>query len=97
MKVFVAFLAVLTLCAIGSSDMVFYLINSSPARKIAGMHHWKHGRKGFGIYWLQLARDEVRLNRIAQQLFEFIGRSLSDDSFQVFLDYIHKIASLHIK
>ncbi|XP_042387055.1 nuclear pore complex protein NUP85-like [Zingiber officinale] len=55
---------------------------SASIMKIAGMHHWKHGRKGFGIYWLQLARDEVRLNRIAQQLFEFIGRSLSDDSFQ---------------
>ncbi|WOK95709.1 nuclear pore complex protein [Canna indica] len=50
--------------------------------KIAGMYHWKHGRKGFGIYWLQLAHDEVRLNRIAQQLFECIGKSLSDDSFK---------------
>ncbi|CAD5179032.1 nuclear pore complex protein NUP85-like isoform X1 [Musa acuminata AAA Group] len=50
--------------------------------KTAGMYNWKHGRRGFGIYWLQLARDEVRLNRIAQQLFKCIGKSLSDDSFK---------------
>lgn len=47
------------------------------------MHHWKHGRKGFGIYWLQQARDEIRLNKIAQQLFDCIGKSISDDSFKV--------------
>ncbi|XP_058114691.1 nuclear pore complex protein NUP85 isoform X2 [Magnolia sinica] len=50
--------------------------------KIAGMHHWKHGRKGAGVFWLKQAQDEVRLNRIAQQLFEFVGKSVSDDSFK---------------
>lgn len=47
------------------------------------MHHWKHGKKGSGVFWLQQAQDDVRLNRIAQQLFEFVGKSVSDDSFKV--------------
>lgn len=51
--------------------------------KIAGVHHWKHGKKGSGVFWLQQARDEVRLNRIAQQLFDFVGKSVSDESFKV--------------
>lgn len=51
--------------------------------QIAGMYHWKHGMKGSGVYWLQQARDEIRLSRIALQLFEFIGKSVSDDSFKV--------------
>ncbi|XP_020575368.1 nuclear pore complex protein NUP85 [Phalaenopsis equestris] len=55
---------------------------SSSIKKIAGMHHWKHGRKGFGVYWLQEARDEGRLNRIAQQLFDCIGKSISDETFK---------------
>lgn len=59
------------------------IINFFHVWKTAGMYNWKHGRRGFGIYWLQLARDEVRLNRIAQQLFKCIGKSLSDDSFKV--------------
>ncbi|XP_031489053.1 nuclear pore complex protein NUP85 [Nymphaea colorata] len=49
---------------------------------IAGIHHWKHGRKGLGVFWLQQAHDEVRLGKIAQQLFESVGKSLSDDSFR---------------
>lgn len=53
--------------------------------QIAGTYHWKHGRKGSGVYWLQQARDEVRLNKIAQQLFEYIGKSISDDSFKVYI------------
>ena len=54
------------------------------------MHQWKHGKKGFGVFWLQQARDEVRLNRIAQQLFDFVGKSISDESFKVklLLDFI---------
>lgn len=55
----------------------------SNVMKIAGVHHWKHGKKGAGIFWLQQARDEVRLSRIAQQLFDFVGKSISDESFQV--------------
>ncbi|KAK1289041.1 Nuclear pore complex protein Nup85 [Acorus calamus] len=56
---------------------------SSSIMKIAGMYHWKHGRKGSGIFWLQQARDEIRLSRIAQQLFDYIGKSISDDSFKM--------------
>lgn len=55
---------------------------SSNLKKIAGMHHWKHGRKGCGVFWLQQARDGFRLNRIAEQLFDFVGKSISDDSFK---------------
>lgn len=47
------------------------------------MHHWKHGKKGSGVYWLQQAHDEVRLNRIAQRMFDSVGKSLSDESFRV--------------
>ncbi|KAF8751421.1 hypothetical protein HU200_012097 [Digitaria exilis] len=50
--------------------------------KIAGIYHWKHGRKGAGVYWFQQAHDKVRLDRIAQQLFERIGKSVTDDSFK---------------
>lgn len=62
--------------------------------QIAGMYNWKHGRKGSGIYWLQQARDEVRLNRIAQQLFECIGKPVSDDNFKVLTNcFLGKIFS----
>lgn len=50
--------------------------------KIVGMHHWKHGRKGAGVLWLQRARDENRLSSIAEQLSEIVGKSVSDDGFQ---------------
>ncbi|ONM38039.1 Nuclear pore complex protein NUP85 [Zea mays] len=50
--------------------------------KIAGIYRWKHGRKGTGVYWFQQARDKVCLDRIAQQLFEHIGKSVTDDSFK---------------
>lgn len=47
------------------------------------MHDWKHGKKGSGVFWLQQARDEVRLVKIAKQLFDFVGKSVSDESFKV--------------
>ncbi|KAL9255646.1 Nuclear pore complex protein NUP85-like protein [Drosera capensis] len=61
-----------------------YGIDSVKSRimKIAGMHHWKHGRKGPAIYWLQQAQDHVRLNKIAQQLFDVVGKSVSTESFK---------------
>ncbi|CAB80008.1 putative protein [Arabidopsis thaliana] len=49
---------------------------------ISGVHHWKHGRKGSGIFWLQQARDENCLSVIAQQLFDSVGKSLSDESLK---------------
>uniref|UniRef100_A0A5B7BKJ9 Nuclear pore complex protein Nup85 n=1 Tax=Davidia involucrata TaxID=16924 RepID=A0A5B7BKJ9_DAVIN len=61
--------------------------------KIAGVHHWKHGKKGSGVFWLQQARDEVRLNRIARQLFDFIGKSISDESFKQWEGLIELLGS----
>ncbi|KAK3165416.1 hypothetical protein QOZ80_1AG0032890 [Eleusine coracana subsp. coracana] len=55
---------------------------STNIMKISGIYHWKHGRKGDGVYWFQQAHDKVRLDRIAQQLFERIGKSVTDDSFK---------------
>lgn len=53
------------------------------------MHDWKHGKKGSGVFWLQQARDEVRLSKIARQLFDFVGKPLSDESFKVNFNYMH--------
>ncbi|CAM8967515.1 unnamed protein product [Rhodiola kirilowii] len=50
--------------------------------QVAGVYHWKQGRKGLGVYWLQQARDEVCLNRIGQTLFDFVGKSISDENFK---------------
>lgn len=58
--------------------------------QIAGMCQWKHGRKGSGVYWFQQAGDKVSLDRIAQQLFESIGKSVSDDSFKVLFSWMKK-------
>ncbi|KAI9192513.1 hypothetical protein LWI28_023943 [Acer negundo] len=66
---------------------------SSNIMKIAGIHHWKHGKKGSGIFWLQQARDEVRLNRIAQQMFDSVGKSISDESFRQWEGLIQLLGS----
>lgn len=66
---------------------------SSKMMKIAGVHHWKHGKKGSGVFWLQQAQDEIRLNRIAQQLFDFIGKSISDESFKQWEELIELLGS----
>lgn len=58
------------------------------------MYHWKHGRKGCGVFWLQQARDEVRLSRIAQHLFDSVGKSISDESFKVNVICLHKCEAL---
>ncbi|KAH0642451.1 hypothetical protein KY290_035281 [Solanum tuberosum] len=67
-------------------------INSNIMR-IAGVHHWKHGRKGSGVFWLQQARDEFRLNRIAKQLFDFVGKSVSDEGFKQWEGLIELLGS----
>ncbi|GAB2275768.1 Nucleoporin nup85 [Dionaea muscipula] len=67
-------------------------VNSS-IMKIAGMHHWKHGRKGFAIFWLQQAQDHVCLNKIAQQLFDFVGKSVSCESFKQWEGLIELLGS----
>lgn len=51
-------------------------------KKIAGMHQWKHGRKGSGIYWLQKAGNVSMLNQIVQQLFDCIGSSNTNETFK---------------
>ncbi|OVA20255.1 Nucleoporin Nup85-like [Macleaya cordata] len=66
---------------------------STNLMKIAGIYHWKHGRKGSGVFWLQQARDEVRLNRIAQQLFDYVGKSISDDSLKQWEGLIELLGS----
>ncbi|KAF5195893.1 Nuclear pore complex protein nup85 [Thalictrum thalictroides] len=66
---------------------------SSTIMKIAGVYHWKHGRKGSGVFWLQQAQDEVRLNKIAQQLFDFVGKPISDNSFKQWEGLIELLGS----
>ncbi|KGN62813.1 nuclear pore complex protein NUP85 [Cucumis sativus] len=66
---------------------------SSNIMKIAGVYHWKHGRKGCGVFWLKQARDEVRLNKIAQQLFDSVGKSISDESFKQWEGLIELLGS----
>ncbi|KAE8688983.1 Nuclear pore complex protein NUP85 [Hibiscus syriacus] len=66
---------------------------TSNIMKITGVHHWKHGRKGCGVFWLQQARDEYRLNRIAQQLFDSVGKSISDESFKQWEGLIQLLGS----
>ncbi|KAM7493328.1 hypothetical protein LguiB_027937 [Lonicera macranthoides] len=78
----------LEICRLYELDSV-----SSSLMKIAGVHHWKHGRKGCGVFWLQQARDEVHLNRIAQQLFDFVGKSVSDESFKQWEGLIELLGS----
>ncbi|KAG6585385.1 Nuclear pore complex protein NUP85, partial [Cucurbita argyrosperma subsp. sororia] len=66
---------------------------SSNIMKIAGVYHWKHGRKGCGVFWLRKARDEVRLNKIALQLFDSVGKSISDESFKQWEGLIELLGS----
>ncbi|KAF9613026.1 hypothetical protein IFM89_005460 [Coptis chinensis] len=66
---------------------------SANIMKIAGVHHWKHGRKGSAIFWLQQAQDEIRLNKIAQQLFDFVGKRISDNSFKQWEGLIELLGS----
>ncbi|XWS17704.1 hypothetical protein CRYUN_Cryun33cG0090000 [Craigia yunnanensis] len=66
---------------------------TSNIMKIAGVYNWKHGRKGSGVFWLQQARDEYRLNRIAQQLFDSVGKTISDESFKQWEGLIQLLGS----
>ncbi|KDP34155.1 hypothetical protein JCGZ_07726 [Jatropha curcas] len=78
----------LEICRLYDLDSV-----SSKIMKIAGIYHWKHGRKGSGVFWLQQARDEVCLNRIAQQLFDSVGKSISDECFKQWEGLIELLGS----
>ncbi|VFQ73209.1 unnamed protein product [Cuscuta campestris] len=66
---------------------------TSNLMKIAGVHYWKHGKKGSAIFWLQQARDEIRLNRIAKLLFDFVGKSVSDEGFKQWEGLIELLGS----
>ncbi|CAK7353188.1 unnamed protein product [Dovyalis caffra] len=66
---------------------------SSNIMKIAGVYHWKHGRKGSGVFWLQQAQDEFRLNKIARQLFDSVGKSISGESFKQWEGLIELLGS----
>ncbi|XP_074276492.1 nuclear pore complex protein NUP85 isoform X2 [Silene latifolia] len=66
---------------------------SANIMKIAGVHLWKHGRKGSGIFWLQQAQDETRLRKIAQQLFDYVGRSITEESFKEWEGLIELLGS----
>lgn len=66
---------------------------SSNIMKIAGVYHWKHGRKGLGVFWLQQARDEFLLNKIAQRLFDSVGKSISGESVKQWEGLIELLGS----
>lgn len=66
---------------------------SSKIMKVAGVFHWKHGRKGAGVFWLQQAQDASCLGRIALQLFDAVGKSISDESFKQWEGIIELLGS----
>ncbi|XP_027329343.1 nuclear pore complex protein NUP85 [Abrus precatorius] len=76
------------ICRLYELDLI-----SSNIMKIAGVYHWKHGRKGAGVYWLQQAQDASCLDRIAQQLFDSVGKSISDESFKQWEGIIELLGS----
>lgn len=47
---------------------------------VMGMHHWKHGRKGTGISWLQRAHDDRRLSAVAKDLLNMVSQGSCGDS-----------------
>lgn len=57
--------------------------------QIVGIHHWKHGRKGAGIAWLQRAKDDKRLAAVADELLNAVSLGMNDsqtESLEVILD-----------
>ncbi|CAN0907210.1 Nuclear pore complex protein NUP85 [Linum grandiflorum] len=78
----------LEICRLYELDAV-----SSHLMEISGVYHWKHGRKGSAIFWLRQAQDEVRLNRIAKQLFDSVGKSISGESFKQWEGLIELLGS----
>ncbi|GAA0159349.1 structural protein [Lithospermum erythrorhizon] len=78
----------LEICRLYELDII-----GSNLMKFAGVHDWKHGKKGSAVYWLQQAHDDVRLNKIAKQLFNFVGKSVSDDSLKQWEGLIELLSS----
>ncbi|QCD93028.1 nuclear pore complex protein Nup85 [Vigna unguiculata] len=53
----------------------------------------KDGHKGVGVFWLQQAQDSICLDRIAQQLFDSVGKSIFDESFKQWEGMIELLSS----
>ncbi|QCE03957.1 nuclear pore complex protein [Vigna unguiculata] len=53
----------------------------------------KDGHKGVGVFWLQQAQDSICLDRIAQQLFDSVGKSIFDESFKQWEGMIELLGS----
>lgn len=75
---------------IGLLAVQIVLINlHSLGLQIVGIHHWKHGRKGAGIAWLQRAKDDKRLAAVADELLNAVSLGMNDsqtESLEVGLD-----------
>ncbi|KAI5078662.1 hypothetical protein GOP47_0006333 [Adiantum capillus-veneris] len=48
--------------------------------RMVGVYHWKHGRKGLGISWLQCGRDYERLSCAADELLAAVSQTSAGDS-----------------
>jgi hypothetical protein len=63
---------------VNSSDICIVI----PRLQIVGVHHWKHGRKGAGIAWLQRAQDDRRLAAVADELLESVSLGMSGSQIE---------------
>ncbi|XP_024537188.1 nuclear pore complex protein NUP85 isoform X2 [Selaginella moellendorffii] len=66
-------LKALEICRLYELDTV-----STAIARAVGVHSLKHGKKGQGIMWLQLARDEQRLSTLADQILNTITSGEAD-------------------
>ncbi|XP_024397742.1 nuclear pore complex protein NUP85 isoform X1 [Physcomitrium patens] len=70
-------LKVLEVCRLYDLGTVATTVN-----RIVGVHHWKHGRKGAGIAWLQRAQDDRRLAAVADELLESVSLGMSGSQME---------------
>ncbi|KAG0571924.1 hypothetical protein KC19_VG054000 [Ceratodon purpureus] len=70
-------LKVLEVCRLYDLGAVATSVN-----RIVGVHHWKHGRKGAGIAWLQRAKDDRRLAAVADELLESVSLGMSGSQIE---------------
>lgn len=64
--------------SVTSSDIYIMI----PRLQIVGVHHWKHGRKGAGIAWLQRAQDDRRLAAVAEELLESVSLGMNGSQIE---------------
>lgn len=62
-----------------NSDIIYIIISRL---QVVGVHHWKHGRKGAGIAWLQRAQDDRRLAAVADELLESVSLGMSGSQIE---------------